>query len=179
MISIKELNALIETFVQKHRPHIRADLANYNNIHSAATSKGKNGKKHQHQYRISPAILENFAKKINAETTRLKQARSFDEIYKIVESCKIRGIGPLAIYDTAVRIGHIYDVEPVEIYLQQGAHWGASAFGINKNKASKQQFTAITTLFNQLTPHEIECFLCLNHKVLNPNRCQQKQQPQP
>lgn len=170
MIATEKLNDLIEYFIQHEQANIYKDLDNYRDVYMAARAKGADGKKHPHQHRISPTVLDEFARKIASQSDRFAQARSFDGIYSIVESCKIYKIGPLALYDTAVRIGHIYNIEPQEVYLQRGALWGASALGIHKSKASKQEFTAITPVFSRLTPHEIECFLCLHHKQLRAMR---------
>lgn len=166
MISTKNLDALIKKFIQKDRRNIVADLKNYDNIHSAATAVGKNGRKHDHQRRIRPTDLKEFAKRIDQVAQRFKQAKSFNDIYAIVNACKIYKIGPLAIYDTAVRIGRLYNIEPQEVYLQQGAKWGAQALGITKNRVSMQELIAINKNFSHLSPHEIESFLCIYHKDL-------------
>lgn len=170
MISTKDLDDLIKDFVNKHRQIIKDDLANYEDIQSSATAIGKNKKKHEHQYRIKPSILEDFSKKINEKTDDFKQAESFEKIYSIVDSCRIYGIGPLAVYDTAVRIGRIYNIEPEKVYLQRGAKWGAQALGINKNRAEKRDFVKINKNFCKLKAHEIECFLCIYNKELRKNQ---------
>lgn len=166
MISTKDLDALIDRFIQRDRPNIITDLTNYNDIRSAANAVGKNGKKHPHQYRISLSVLDSFSKQIMQFSDAFKKAKSFDDIYSLVMSCKIYKIGPLAIYDTAVRIGRLYNIEPQEIYLQQGAKLGAQALGINKKRALKQEFVAINKNFSKLKAHEIECFLCIYKKAL-------------
>ena len=46
-------------------------------------------------------------KKVLEKETELENAKSFDDIYTIIKSCKIYKIGRLAIYDTAIRIAYL------------------------------------------------------------------------
>ena len=52
--------------------------------------------------------------------TELENAKSFDDIYTIIKSCKIYKIGRLAIYDTAIRIAYLKGLEPTEVYCNKG-----------------------------------------------------------
>ena len=167
MITTKELDRLIDFFIQNERAGIERDLNNYKSIRMAANARGVDDKKHSHQRRIKPVILKKFALEVKSKATQLEQAGSFEEIYAIVRSCKVQNIGPLAIYDTSVRIAHIFHHEPKDVYLQRGAAWGARALGIRGSRVPKQEFVKINSKFEQLKPHEIECFLCLHHRELH------------
>lgn len=167
MITTKELDRLIDFFIQNERAGIERDLNNYKSIRMAANARGADNKKHSHQRRIKPVILKKFALEVESKATQLELAGSFEEIYEIVRSCKVQNIGPLAIYDTSVRIAHIFHHEPQDVYLQRGAAWGARALGIRGSRVPKREFVKINSKFEQLKPHEIECFLCLHHRELH------------
>lgn len=156
---IKIDKEIISTFLERDRKNIENDLASYKDVYSAARAKNYQGKKHSHQYLIKPIILEDFAQRIVSKEVELQDANSFEEIYSIVQSCRIRGIGNLALYDTAVRIGYQLNKPPLNVYLHQGTRIGASKLGIHGNIIPKSEFDKFG--LNELTAHEIECFLCI------------------
>lgn len=153
---------LINAFLEHYRQNVKADLESYKDFYSVATSYNSSNIKHHHQRRINPNTLKEFARKVVEKEVELKNATSFDEIYKIIESCKIYKIGRLTIYDTAVRIAYLKGMEPTKVYLQQGSSWGAHKLGINGNFIPKSKFDKFG--LKELTAHEIECFLCIYHK---------------
>ena len=95
--------------------------------------------------------------------TELENAKSFDDIYTIIKSCKIYKIGRLAIYDTAIRIAYLKGLEPTEVYLQQGASWGAHKLCIHGKSVNRDKFDDLG--LKDFKIHEIECFLCIYHKL--------------
>lgn len=159
MCSIEIDKQVISTFLEQDRKNIENDLASFKNVYSAARAENYLGKKHSHQYLIKPIILEGFAQRIVEKEAELRNAKSFEEIYSIVQSCRIKGIGNLALYDTAVRIGHQLNKPPLNVYLHQGTRIGASKLGIHGNIIPKFEFDKFG--LNELTAHEIECFLCI------------------
>ncbi|EDP97789.1 hypothetical protein U8527_05545 [Kordia algicida OT-1] len=86
-------------------------------IFVAATAKNQEGKKNPHQYRLKPIILEKFAVHLSDHASKLKQATSFDDLLKKITTYKIKGIGTLALYDTAERIGAYLGIFPDKIYF--------------------------------------------------------------
>ena len=98
---------LINAFLERDRQNIKADLESYKDLYCAATSYNSSNIKHGHQRRINPNILKEFAQKVLEKETELENAKSFDDIYTIIKSCKIYNIGRLAIYDTAIRIAYL------------------------------------------------------------------------
>lgn len=164
MISQNALDALIQQFIKDDRKNIQDDLNNYTNLESAANGIDCNNRKHDHQRRIGPQVLADFAKGVSQQISKLHNVQSFEDIYDIINGCRINGIGKLAIYDTAVRIGNFRGIVPTKVYLQQGAKWGATALGVKGDIVPKDIFDSLG--FEKLTAHEIECFLCLYHKKL-------------
>ena len=55
----------------------------------------------------------------------LSEAKSFDEVYEIVESCRVAGFGELSIYDAAVRISAYLGFKPTQVFLHAGTRIGA------------------------------------------------------
>ena len=80
-------------------------------------------------------------------------------------SCKIYKIGRLAIYDTAIRIAYLKGLEPTEVYLQQGASWGAHKLCIHGKSVNRDKFDDLG--LKDFKIHEIECFLCIYHKCFD------------
>ncbi len=94
-------------------------------IKLATTAKNFQGKKHDHQRRISEITLERFTVSVMDKKDNLTKVRTFSELISIIESCKITGIGNLTIYDTAHRIGNYLSIQPNKIYLHRGTKTGA------------------------------------------------------
>ena len=93
----------------------------------------ENGKRHYHQRRIPGAALEKSRERLLAELTALRGAKTFDELFKLVNTLirPIPGIGELAVYDTALRIGACFKLEPEKVYVHAGTREGARALGFD------------------------------------------------
>lgn len=117
----------------------------------------------------------------------LKDCVNFDSIYAVVHYA-IRGIpnvGPLMIYDTALRIGAYMNISPDSVYLQRGALDGARVYlRVTKSDAksgvgeclSKDSFPHFV---EALSAAEIENFLCVMKDRLDPNRPYEPIAPKP
>lgn len=103
-----------------------SDLATVLRI-ATSTERGKG--KHPHQRRIPPDKLKKFCDELSVRESELEGFGhgSFDKLYNKVERIgrPIDGIGDLAMYDVAKRIGFHLQVKPGEVYLQSGAKEGA------------------------------------------------------
>ncbi|MEI8285214.1 MAG: hypothetical protein WCG52_09510 [bacterium] len=121
-------------------------------------------KRHGHQRRIKQAVLQKakqtLASKSNIE--KLKYCKSFEDIFCVVSrNCsQIPGLGPLYIYDAALRIGSFLKKLPKRVYLHAGALAGARALRLDV-KSSPFPVSAFPISMQQLTAHEIEDFLCI------------------
>ena len=133
-----------------------------------------------HQYRIKKKVKKK-ASQILANTHVFSQTfTDFESLYAHVEQLLkvqggLTGIGPLFIYDVALRVGYLLNpqVKPANyVYLQAGAWVGAKKLeqaGIIQpvygRKVPISHFTSILP-FAKMTAYEIEDFLCVFHSVL-------------
>jgi hypothetical protein len=75
----------------------------------------------------------------------------------------IRGVGALAVYDIAHRMGAYLGQEPDAVYLHAGTRKGAAALGL---KGEMVELAEIPSAFHKLPPAEIEDCLCIYKDVL-------------
>jgi hypothetical protein len=131
-------------------------------INQAALSVDHNGKKHPHQYRLKNQTLSEFADNLNIHRSEISHAASFETLIQIVRDCRINGIGELAVYDTAVRIGAYLNLSPQRIYLHAGARVGADALipGNNSDIIEKHQLP-LEFQSDDLSCYELEDMLCI------------------
>jgi hypothetical protein len=129
-------------------------------ITHAGAAHQSDEKKHPHQWRLQHRALA-------AATARLRQARlesprDFDELYARVDKAlnPVRGVGPLYIYDTALRIGAYRRLLPERIYLHAGTRVGARALGLD-HRQDAVSLDALPACFHGLQPHEVEDLLCV------------------
>lgn len=125
------------------RVHLDNHLAFYRDlptvegsIETAAMARLPNGKRHSHQYRIPSAVLENVKNNLLQRQGELERSANFDDIYRIVEECRVPGFGELAIYDTALRIGVRLGKLPNRVYLHAGTRKGLKALGLDAGRKS-------------------------------------------
>jgi hypothetical protein len=83
----------------------------------------------------------------------------------------IAGIGDLARYDIAHRIGSYLNLQPELIYLHTGTRDGARVLGLHGETVDRSR---LPRALNRLDPAEIEDFLCIYREEL---RSGQRQQP--
>ncbi len=141
-----------------------------NCIQMAATARNLLEKKHPHQYRIKNEILELFAEKLHRNKKKISSVKDFDKLYVEIEKLKVKGIGPLTIYDTAHRIGSYLNISPQRIYLHRGARIGAEKLlkrRIKSRTIEKREFP----MFSDFTCEEIEDILCLSKGNFEKNNC--------
>lgn len=94
-------------------------------IRISALSINRKGNKHPHQYRVPKILLEEWYDALLIKINEIKNSKSFDELFSIMEGSSIKGIGELTVYDTANRIGAFMNLYPEKIYLHAGTLVGA------------------------------------------------------
>jgi hypothetical protein len=135
-----------------------------NAIDVAVRSLDKNGKKQSHQKRLKNSVLSEFGHiVIVSEKEKINNAKTFDELYKIIKRNKIDGVGEMLEYDVSIRIGCYLQIYPERIYLHTGTRKGIeNLYGhkINKNYLYKNE---LPDPFNNcdLTPGQLEDFFCI------------------
>ena len=87
---------------------------------------------------------------------------SFHELFEMVNNAigAIHRIGPLAIYDTACRIGAYLKLRPDKVYLHAGVRVGARAIGLGQGR-DVLEVDELPVPFRRLAAGEIEDCLCI------------------
>ena len=161
---------LVSDYIEKYRGGMKRRLRDYKDqptlndaIEIAALCVSSNGKRHGHQRRITQSALNESARRLLGVQDEIKMCRDFDSLRGFVDSTVrgIRGIGPLTIYDTALRIGAKLDLYPKAVYLHRGVISGAKALGLNYRQKSIPIEDIPEPISSVLEPYEIEDFLCI------------------
>jgi hypothetical protein len=115
------------------------------------------GRRHPHQRRIPGRVLQQAA---TALANASFAVATFDNLHEAVRRTigPLRGIGELAVYDVAYRIGAHVGLAPDRVYLHAGTREGARALGLGGTVLSKGE---LPKAFHQLSPGEIEDCLCI------------------
>ncbi len=125
----------------------------------AALAHGPHGKL-RHQWRIPPRLLARWAQLLRTRGDVLRRSPVFEALHSAVGAARIRGIGRLTVYDTALRIGANLGLEPAMVYLHAGTREGAKTFGPNGSRQSISP-RELPSAFRRLRPREIEDCLCI------------------
>lgn len=166
------IETVVERYVAECRDRMASEMKWYTQsaslraaIERAARSIRQDGKKHSHQRRIPPTTLAAMGEALQHKSQELAGARDFEQLHFIVAKTaqNVKGIGDLAIYDIAHRVGAKLGLHPNLVYLHRGTKIGASYLGIRGKKASPSDFP---TIFTALSPAEIEDCLCVCKKEI-------------
>lgn len=162
------LEKLIKTFLEEKEPcTIDSYCAKQKHlsqvINVACISIDGNNKKDNHQSHIKNTVLKSFADVLIALENNISTAKSFEELHNIIFQNKIKGIGPLTIYDVAVRIGIYLKLQPEKVYLHAGTTIGAKSLLKSKTKSKTVSMDELSPWFKKYkyTCHEVENFLCV------------------
>lgn len=115
---------------------------------------------------VNNIVLSTMASKLLSRETELATAKSFEEVYELVESIKVTGFGELSNYDTAVRISTYLGFKPTSIYLHAGTRIGAKHLedkGLlpeNSLLEAKLPIDIFPEPIQELDAIQIENFLC-------------------
>lgn len=93
-------------------------------VYRACGSRDRNGKMHNHQSKVRETARTELADKICAEKAYVRRIDSFDELHDFIDGAKPWGIGPVTVYDVAVRVGAFLKLEPESLYLHAGVRAG-------------------------------------------------------
>jgi hypothetical protein len=162
-----DFRALVTDYVANHQNRARRELRYYviqrslaGAIREAALSRLPGGKRHSHQRRIPLRVLQAAERRLQPIAEHLRSAKSFAELHAIIDRQigPLRGIGDLAVYDIAHRIGAYLDLAPEEVWLHAGARDGARALNLSGEKVTLPELPAD---LRKLSPAEIEDCLCI------------------
>lgn len=127
------------------------------------------GKRSNHQRRIKGSVLEDSYKALLEKINDIESCSSFDELLDLIEVTirPIHGIGELAVYDTALRIGAYLDLTPDKVYLHAGTRTGARNLGLDIDRPCIP-LSEFPCEFQGLSAEHIEDILCIYKKRLRP-----------
>jgi hypothetical protein len=128
----------------------------------AALAQLEDGKRHPHQYRITRAALRKSCKLLLASLPELRAAATFDDLFKLVHDLirPISGIGELAVYDTAIRVGARFGREPEKVYVHAGTRDGVRALGLDGRRPTIEMHELPEPISRRLSGREAEDLLC-------------------
>lgn len=156
-------------YITNHRDRARTELAYFRElptdedaISRAALGKDASGRRHAHQRRLHQTALKESERRLGGSLQALKAAESFHELINLVDSSirSISGIGELAVYDIALRIGARFGIEPSQVYLHRGTRQGARALGLGTRRAVLD-IADLPAELQKLSPREAEDALCI------------------
>ena len=134
--------------------------------------------KHSHQFRIAHEVLGLARKRLLESRGDIASCKTFVLLYGAVKDAiaRIPGVGPLMVYDAALRLGASMNVSPDEVYLQQGTLDGARELfrtvGMSKTlkNGSSLPKSDFEPWLTELDAAEIENFLCVMCNRMDPKQ---------
>lgn len=127
-------------------------------LERAVRSKRPNGKMHNHQSKVSKA-LPKYEYVLTQNLPLLATSKHFDKLHRSMWLIRTDGIGPMTVYDVAVRFGAYLSLEPDRIYVHAGTKAGLEALGIRVLGDTVNMKRLGFTLQNR-RPDDVEDFLC-------------------
>ena len=161
------MKLIVKKYIDQYQKAHHRELAYFMNMPSlkVAISKASLVKDNpdlffSHQRRISHDALARFESSLQSYFHRNIKISDFQQLYRSVLDCKVKGVGPLTIYDTALRIGAFLRIAPSEVYLQCGSKRGAKKLKIFTSSPSVPA-SRFHPALRDLKPSEIENLLCI------------------
>jgi hypothetical protein len=161
------LDALVADYLARYGEHRRDQHEWYRRagdlratIQRAGLAQRQDQSVEPHQRRIGRPRLREWAARLSSISPHVEVCRTFDELLSTLESVHFKGIGSLAIYDTAVRIGAFMDLAPDGVYVHAGAARGARALGLPVINGVVQR-ADLPEAMQALTCDQIEDCLCI------------------
>jgi hypothetical protein len=167
---------LVQDYRRKCQCHYRYELDFFasqpdlrRSIAAAAASKGFDGKRLTHQRRLFKRVIPEASVKLLRLWPLLRRANNFHHLHRLVENRikLIHGVGPLFIYDVALRIGAHLELLPNRIYLHRGSYDGAKEIRMPPASSIISRHWSPVP-YARLLPHEVENLFCIYACVLKP-----------
>jgi hypothetical protein len=164
------LAALVDRYADELRPSACQRLSFYANQPSLVdvlavvrTWRDEDGNVEQRQRRLPQAVRDRAAERL--ADLDLADADRFRDVFARVQEmlAGIRGLGEVALYDVALRLGAMLGLPPENVYLHGSSREGARALGIRTGERSLPR-DAFPPELARLHAWEIEAFLC-HYKV--------------
>lgn len=171
------INEVIHAYKENYGPdterctkYAKSQKTFVNALKAAALSVDENGIRDSHQNRISKLVLDLWYDAVVQNTMTLKKANNFDAIHEILEKARIKGIGKLTIYDTAIRIAAYKNIYPDKIYIHAGTKIGIkNLIGKTSSKYIFKSDLPKEFQRSEITCAEIENLLCIYKDAFSPS----------
>ena len=173
----KSLSEIMSEWKKQNRPNLREILDGYQSAkfpdalkaasHGEYPPNGKKaGKRHPHQWRISNKAMQQWAAKLGKAQAKIQAFRDqpFEKLFDFLDgqASTISGVGPLMVYDTALRIGaNIGRLPKNWVYLHADARIPGVRSGVRRIRKSDLPETLKS--LQALNVYEIEAILCVYH----------------
>lgn len=97
-------------------------------VRRAVEARDANGKHHNHQSKVNIDARRLFGRRIirAAQAGRIP-LDDFDDMHDWMDDHKPVGIGPVTVYDVAVRVAAFVGIEPKSVYMHAGVRQGFKA----------------------------------------------------
>lgn len=126
----------------------------------AVRSIRPNGKMHNHQSKVSPA-LPALEQALEERMTTLIRMENFHQLWVMIGILRTPGIGPMTTYDVAVRFGAWLGLKPERIYIHAGTAAGLKALGVSvKGFGDTIPMEMLPRILRRKDPDTVEDFLC-------------------
>lgn len=134
---LDNLAAIVEDFKWRYQDRNKTDqvvryCADADNFPEAVVraceARDEYGKHHNHQSKVDIHARRRFGRKIIKKTARgAIDTSSFEAFHDSIDEIKPYGIGPVTVYDVAVRVGAFLGIEPKSVYMHAGVRQGLRA----------------------------------------------------
>lgn len=152
-------------------------------IDRAVRARDAMGKHHNHQSKVDLGARLLLGARLRAHRrqvrgfTLLQGDNRFDRLHDLIDEIKPYGIGPVTVYDVAVRVGAFLNIEPISVYMHAGVRQGMLALekaldrtecpddltGCHKRK--RVPIDMFPRPLNQMRADDVEDILCTYREV--------------
>ena len=161
------LERLVGQYLRRFAPRRQAERERFAQmpdlataIRDAALARRADGKCEDHQRRVGLRRLKPFERALQQARGDIAECQTFDDLHAIVSEHQTEGVGPLTVYDTAVRLGAYLGLAPEKVYLHTGTRKGARALGLEASSDHLEP-DHLPLPLRRLAPDETEDFLCI------------------
>jgi len=131
-------------------------------IANAAMAVRGDGSRCSHHWRKPKALLAESRRRLLEIEPAIAAARDFDALIDVVGAAlrEIKGLGPLYVYDTALRIGYRLGRLPERVFLHAGTRAGAAALGLDVKRDTIAR-NELPPPLSEFSAAAIEDILCI------------------
>jgi hypothetical protein len=176
---LKTLADVVKSFEERYTAHSHDPVIEYvmtspdlpEAIRRAVAAKRRNGKMFGMESCIKASSRQAFL--VNVSTAgmvhRFNRYKTFEEVFDLVRSCMVPGIGELVVYNVSRRIGAYLRIEPKDfLYLHAGPLKGWKALTGQRGNPYRVSMKEVPAPLRVLTPHRLEDLLCEYREFLHP-----------